>query len=74
MNAETRNAALAAALIMLGAGILFYVAPTIVIWVAERTSMWGGVAVAFAMILGFFGIFWLRGRYQRRDRRGPDGT
>lgn len=72
MNAETRNAALAAALFMFGAGFLFYVAPTIVIWVAEHTTMWGGVAVAFAMIMSFFGVFWLRGHYQRRNLQRPN--
>lgn len=72
MKSETRNAAMAAALILAGTGTLLYFAPAIVLWVAERTTAWGGVAVAFAMIMGFFALFWLRGRYQRRAARLRD--
>lgn len=64
VGSERKNA-IAAAVILIGAGLLFYVMPKIMLWIGEFSPMlaalFGGLAV-----IGFFGIFWIRSRYQKR--------
>lgn len=67
MSPETRSQVVAAALIMLGAGLVIYFLPVIVLWVGNYSPILA-MAVGFILILGFFWIFWLRARYQRRRR------
>lgn len=70
MDKSTRNAALAAAVILAGFGLLGYFMPVIMLTLGE-SSPWVGVLVAALFVAAFFGLFWLRGRSQR-GRNGQD--
>lgn len=63
MDRSTRNAAIAAALILAGFGIVGYYMPVIMVWLGGL-SPYAGAAAAALFVLAFFGIFWLRGRSQ----------
>jgi MFS family permease len=65
MDRNTRNAAIAAALILLGFGVVGYYMPVIMRSLGA-VSPYAGAAAAGLFVLAFFGIFWLRGRRQRR--------
>lgn len=65
MSPETRSQAIAAAVILVGAGLVIYFLPTIVLGIGEFSPVLGFI-VGAALLLGFFAIFWLRARYQRR--------
>lgn len=65
MDRNTRNAALAATIILLGFGLVAFYMPTIMLALGESSPIAGGI-VAVLFVLAFFGIFWLRGR-SRRD-------
>jgi hypothetical protein len=67
MNRETRNALIAAALIMLAIGGGLLLMPKIMTYVSGFGPA-GGIAVAFVFMAGFFLVLWLRGRYQERHR------
>lgn len=58
---------IAAAVILLVAGIVLYLMPVIVMSLAE-ISPWLATAVGICIIMTFFLVFWLRARYQRRQR------
>ncbi len=60
-----RNNAIAAAVILLGAGLLFYLMPKIMLWIGSFSPALAGVFGTLA-VLAFFGVFWLRSRYQKR--------
>lgn len=64
-----RNSAIAAAIILVVAGVGFFVMPDLMITLSE-ISPWLAYAVAVVFVLAFFAVFWLRGRYQRRRERG----
>ena len=64
MDRGTINAAVAAAVILIGFGVAAYFMPTIVLALGE-TSPWAGGLVAALFVLAFFGVFWLRSRSQR---------
>ena len=68
MSPESRSQAIAAAFILLGAGLVVYFLPTIVLWIGNFSPTLG-IAVGFCLIMAFFAIFWLRARYQRRRDR-----
>ncbi|MDO9415255.1 hypothetical protein [Pararhizobium sp.] len=57
--------AIAAAIILAVVGTGFYFLPDIMISLGN-ISPWLAAAVGTAFVLGFFLIFWLRARYQRR--------
>jgi len=61
------NPALAAAIILIGFGVLAYFVPPIMLTLG-RYSLIAAAVFAVLFALGFFAIFWLRARYQRRDR------
>ncbi|MCQ1570987.1 hypothetical protein NFO65_09555 [Neorhizobium galegae] len=68
MTPEAKSQAIAAAVILIGIGLVIYFLPTIVMWIAQFSPVLA-VAVGSMLLLGFFAIFWLRARYQRhRDR------
>jgi Ca2+/Na+ antiporter len=67
MTPEDKSNALAAALILLGVGALFWMMPVIVRGLGTISPWLGGLA-ALLFILSFFIIFWLRGRYLARKR------
>jgi Ca2+/Na+ antiporter len=60
-----RSTAIAAILILLGTGVVFYFVPRIMIALGNL-SPWLAGAFGAAMVLCFFLLFWLRARYQRK--------
>lgn len=65
MDASQRSAALAAFLILSGFALFAYWLPTIMLALGSVSTVAAGVLAA-AFVLAFFGVFWLRGRVQRR--------
>jgi hypothetical protein len=65
MSAGSRNAAIAAALILGGFGLLAFYMPTIMIAVGNVSTIAAGI-VAVLFVGAFFLVFWLRARSQRR--------
>ncbi len=68
MTPEAKSQAIAAAVILIGIGLVIYFLPTIVMWIA-RFSPVLAVVIGSMLLLGFFAIFWLRARYQRHRGR-----
>lgn len=66
MDEKTRNAAVAAALILGGFGLVAFFMPTIMLSLGEVSPVLAGL-VAILFVLAFFGVFWLRGRARRED-------
>ncbi len=71
MSPETRNAFLAAGLIIAATVGGMLAMPTIMTFVTGFGPA-GGIALAVIFMLGFFAVLWLRGRYQRRRRGAGD--
>ena len=65
MTPEAKSQAIAAAVILLGAALVIYFLPTIVLFIGNYSPVLAFVVGAL-LLLGFFAIFWLRARYQRR--------
>lgn len=65
MTPEAKSQAIAAAVILGGAGLVIYFLPSLVLWIGNYSPVLA-VIVGAVLILGFFWIFWLRARYQRR--------
>jgi len=65
MKPETRSQMIAAALIMIGAVAVIYFLPSLVLWIGQYSPALAFIVGAI-LLLGFFWIFWLRARYQRR--------
>lgn len=61
MDRDTRNAAFAAAAILIGFGLVAYYMPAIMLALGEASPLIGG-AVAVLFVAAFFGVFWLRGK------------
>ncbi|TYR30161.1 hypothetical protein FY036_19965 [Mesorhizobium microcysteis] len=66
MDRNTRNSAIAAAIILFGFGLVAFYMPTLMLAVGESSPVVGGI-MAVLFVAAFFGVFWLRGR-SRRDR------
>jgi ABC-type transport system involved in multi-copper enzyme maturation permease subunit len=67
MTANSNKSAMFAALaILLGFGLLFFIMPTITLWLAEHYSVWVAAVFDTLAVLAFFLVFWLRARYQRK--------
>ncbi len=66
MDRNTRNSAIAAAIILFGFGLVAFYMPTLMLAVGESSPVVGGI-IAVLFVAAFFGVFWLRGR-SRRDR------
>ena len=65
MTESNRNAAIAAAVIMIGFGVFAYFLPTIMLAVGNVSPAAAGV-IAVLFVAAFFLVFWLRGRSQKR--------
>ncbi len=65
MDSGNRKSAIAAAAIMLVFGLLAYFLPNIMLAVGGVSPLAAG-AVAVLFVAGFFIVFWLRARSQRR--------
>lgn len=68
---SNRSAAIAAAVILLGTGLVFYFMPAMMMSLSE-ISPWLSYALATFFVLAFFAVFWLRGRRQRKDENNPE--
>ncbi|MES5099359.1 hypothetical protein ABUK73_14110 [Agrobacterium sp. BA1120] len=67
-SGTNKSAAIAAIAIILGFGLLFFILPTVTLWLANHYSVWVAAVFDAIAVLAFFLIFWLRARYQRRHR------
>ncbi|MGI6851684.1 hypothetical protein [Mesorhizobium sp. 1B3] len=65
MQTSNRNSAIAAAVIMVGFGLLAFYLPTIMLALGNVSTVAAG-AVAVLFVAAFFLVFWLRGRAQKR--------
>ena len=63
-DGKGKSAAIAALVILLGTGVVFYFLPRIMIALGDVSPWLAGVFGAL-LVLGFFLLFWLRARYQR---------
>ena len=63
-DTKGKSAALAALIILLGTGVVFYFLPRVMIALGD-VSPWLAGAFGALLVLGFFLLFWLRARYQR---------
>ena len=61
MDRDAKNAAIAAAAVMLAFGVGAYYLPAIVIALGDISPFAGGAA-AVLFVAAFFLVFWLRGR------------
>lgn len=61
---ETRNTAIAAALILLAAGAAIYFMPKIVLGIGAYSPLLG-FAAGIAIIMFLFLVFWLRSKYKK---------
>lgn len=68
MDRDTRNAAIAAAVILLAFGVVGFYMPTLMLAAGEASPFVGGI-LAVAFVLAFFAVFWLRGRSRRNGNR-----
>ncbi|WP_157016359.1 hypothetical protein [Mesorhizobium xinjiangense] len=64
MDPKTRNTAIAAAIILLGFGLVAFYMPSIMLTLGERSPLAAG-AVAVVFVAAFFLVFWLRARNQK---------
>ncbi|AYD02295.1 hypothetical protein [Neorhizobium sp. NCHU2750] len=65
MAPETKSQVIAAAAILIGAVVVIYFLPSLVLWIGQYSPVLA-VIVGAVLMLGFFWIFWLRACYQRR--------
>lgn len=64
MDRSSRNAAIAAAIFVIGFGVVAFWMPTIMLAVGDYSTIAAG-AIAVAFVGAFFLILWLRSRSQR---------
>ncbi|EKF17116.1 hypothetical protein [Nitratireductor pacificus] len=62
---ENRKSAIAAALILIGFGIVAYLMPRIMLAVGDYSTTVAGI-IAVGFVAAFFLVFWLRARVQRK--------
>ena len=68
MNPETRNAAIAALIIMLAFGLGAFYLPTIMLALGDLSTAAAGV-FGVLFVVAFFAVFWLRGRFREKGRK-----
>lgn len=61
---DSRNSAIAAAIILLAVGAVLYFMPTVILWLGDYSPVLG-FGFGALVILGFFAIFWVRSRFRR---------
>lgn len=66
MKRSDRNAAIAAAVIFLGFGLVAFLMPRIMLAIGAYSSVAAGI-FAVLFVAAFFLIFWLRGRSRGGD-------
>ena len=64
MDPKTRNAAIAAAAMLIAFGLVAYMMPAIMLWLGDISPVAAGAFVAL-FILAPFIVLWLRARSQR---------
>ncbi len=64
-NNETRNSAIAAALILVVFGALFYFMPIIMLAVGPYSHVLAAL-IAIVFVMAFFAVFWLRAKAQKK--------
>ena len=62
---DNRQSAIAAGIFLVVAGLALYFMPNIVLWIGGFSPVLA-VIVGVAVIAAFFGVFWVRSRYQKR--------
>lgn len=67
MDTSNRNAAVAAAVILVSFGLVAYFMPTIMLAVGSVSPVAAGL-VAVLFVAAFFLVFWLRSRSRTGDR------
>ncbi|MEI3852972.1 MULTISPECIES: hypothetical protein [Ensifer] len=65
MQNKEKSPAIAAAIILVVAGLGFFVLPSIMLKLGD-ISPWLATAFGVIFVLAFFLVFWLRARYQRK--------
>ncbi len=65
MTSKDKAAAIAAGIILLVFGLAMAFMPKLVLWLGQFSPLLAAV-IGSLILLSFFAIFWLRGRYQRR--------
>ncbi len=65
MSPENRNSAIAAAILLAVFGLGAFYMPTVMLAVGNLSTVVAAL-IAIAFVLAFFGVFWLRGRSQKR--------
>lgn len=65
IDRKSGQSMIAAAAIMAGFGLAFYFMPRMMIAIGEISTI-AAALFAAALVGAFFGIFWLRSRFQRR--------
>lgn len=64
-KSETRSAFIASALIMAGVASSYFFMPPLLNRLSD-ISVWLSYTVACLFVLAFFGVFWLRSRFQKK--------
>ncbi|HWD13840.1 hypothetical protein P8H26_11415 [Pseudochrobactrum sp. sp1633] len=65
---DTRNAAIAAGVIMVVFGALFYSMPIIMLAVGPYSHVLAAL-IAIVFVMAFFVVFWLRAKSQRKHHK-----
>lgn len=65
MQNKEKSPAIAAAIILVVAGLGFFALPSIMLKLGD-ISPWLAAIFGVVFVLGFFLLFWLRARYQRK--------
>lgn len=64
-KSETKSAAIAAAVIMSFVASSYFFMPPLLGWLSD-ISVWLAYIVAALFVLAFFGIFWVRSKFQKK--------
>jgi hypothetical protein len=65
-DAPQKSPVLPTLIIILGFAFLFFVMPSVMMWLATY-SIWLAATFGVLSVLSFFALFWLRARHQRRS-------